>query len=133
MSLKRNIKKFKKSNNKKIINAKAVESKEGIKFRSKLEFFTYSKLNESGIKDFSYEKEKFTLLEGFVYPEDSIESFETTKEGLKTKHFEPYDSKIRPMTYLPDFTCIDHSTKTGWIIECKGYNNDALIRRALIQ
>ena len=111
--------------NKKIRNATAVKSVGGIKFRSKLEYYTYNKLIENGIKDFDYEKEKFQLLEGFEYPNESIEAFEVTIDKSKVKQFTNITNNIRGITYLPDFTKIDHSTKTGWVIECKGYSNDA--------
>ena len=113
----------------KIKNATALEV-DGIKFKSKLELFTYNKLIENNIKDFKYEEVKFTLLEGFEFNNKSIEMFEKTENKYKQKHFEDVSSAIRPITYLPDFTHINDD-KTGWIIEVKGYANDALIRRAL--
>ncbi len=121
MSKKRRIKR----GNKKIRNATSVKSSGGIKFRSKLELYTYNKLLENGIKDFKYEEEKFTLMDSFTFPNESIESFETTENGHKVKHFDNITNNIRAITYLPDFTNVDHTSKTGWIIECKGYSNDA--------
>lgn len=119
------IKKIKK-NNSKIKNAKSLELDNGLKFRSKLELFTYRKLLEAGIENFSYEKDKFVLMEGFEFPNESIESFETkSKESGKTKYFDDVDHKIRSITYLPDFTCIDHEAKVGWVLEVKGYANDS--------
>lgn len=117
--------KIRKVKNKKIRNATSVKNVEGIKFRSKLELYTYNKLIENGIKDFDYEKEKFQLMEGFEYPCESIEAFETTVNKTKIKNFSNITNNIRGITYLPDFTKIDHSNKTGWVIECKGYSNDA--------
>ena len=57
--------------NKKVRNATTKVYK-GIKFRSKLELFTYMKLEDAGIKAF-YEKEKFILMKGFRYEQQSIE------------------------------------------------------------
>ena len=49
---------------------------DGIKFRSKLEAFTYRKLKEACIKQ-EYESEKYTLLEGFYYTSDAYEQSTT--------------------------------------------------------
>lgn len=110
---------------KKVQNATKVEAF-GIKFKSKLEKFTYEKLIENGIKNFKYEEDKFTLVEAFEYIPDSIEAYDRTDRTTKQKQrlFGLVDSKIRPMTYLPDFTCIKPD-KTGWILEVKGYSNDS--------
>jgi hypothetical protein len=112
--------------NQKIRNAQALQVN-GITFRSKLEAFTYQKLLDNGINDFKYEEEKFTLLEAFDYPHESYEAYERTdrETKIKVKQFGDVSHNIRSMTYLPDFTCIDHDTKKGWIIEVKGYANDA--------
>lgn len=119
------IKKIKK-NNSKIKNTKSLELENGLKFRSKLELFTYQKLLGAGIDNFDYEKEKFVLMEAFEFPNESIEAFETkTKDVGKSKYFDDVDHKIRSITYLPDFTCINHETKQGWILEVKGYANDS--------
>lgn len=114
-----------KNNNSKIKNAKSVQLTNGLKFRSKLELFTYNKLIENGIKDFDYEKDKFVLMEGFTFPNQSVESFEVTENDRKVPKFDVITDNIRSITYLPDFTCVNHESKTGWIIECKGYSNDA--------
>ncbi len=110
----------KKINNGKIKNATALEAN-GLKFKSKLELFTYNKLVESGIKDFKYEEVKFQLMEPFTYNNDSI-------EAKKDKSFEATTSNIRGITYLPDFTCITENKK-GWIIEVKGYANDGFANK----
>lgn len=68
---------------------------DGIKFRSKLETYTYKKLKEAKI-DAEYEKHKFDLLPAFTF----------------------HGSKVRAITYLPDFVGND------FIIECKGYPNE---------
>lgn len=69
---------------------------DGIKFRSKLETYTYKKLKEAKINA-DYEQHRFQLLPAFQY-------------GNK---------KYRPMTYLPDFVGKD------FVIECKGFPNEA--------
>lgn len=84
-------------NNKKVRNATRVEY-DGIKFRSKLELFTYKELKKNNIS-FEYEKKTFVLMD----------------------KFELSGEKIRPITYTPDFTSGDIST---WVIECKGFSND---------
>lgn len=116
---------LKKGSNKKVRNAKSMELPDGTKFRSKLELFTYQKLLEAGIDDFLYEKCKFILQDAFEFTEDSYESFESTKDKHTTKGFNIASNKIRSMSYLPDFTCIDETTKTGWIIEVKGWATDS--------
>ena len=69
---------------------------DGIKFRSKLETYTYKKLKEANIEA-EYEKHRFDLLPAFIFNEQ----------------------KIRAITYLPDFVGF------GFIIECKGFPNEA--------
>lgn len=69
---------------------------DGIKFKSKLETYTYQKLQENGITA-GYESERFTLVPAFNYQNEAV----------------------RAMTYLPDFVGKD------FIIECKGFGNDA--------
>lgn len=86
--------KINKEENVKIKNATKVEYN-GIKFRSKLEAYTYKRLIEEGF-NVKYEEETFVLQEAFEYGKE----------------------KIRPITYTPDFTHKD------FIIECKGFQND---------
>ena len=113
-------------NSGKIKNAKSLELANGLKFRSKLELYTYNKLLEANISDFNYEKDKFVLMEAFEFPNESIEAFETNKKDIgKTKYFDDVDHKIRSISYLPDFTNINHEEKTGWVLEVKGYSNDS--------
>ena len=69
---------------------------DGIKFRSKLETYTYKKLNEAGI-DAEYESTHFELIPKFEYNGE----------------------KVRAMTYLPDFV------GKNFIIECKGLVTDS--------
>lgn len=69
---------------------------DGIKFRSKLETYTYKKLKEAGI-DAEYESTHFELIPKFEYNGE----------------------KVRAMTYLPDFV------GKNFIIECKGLVMDS--------
>ena len=97
--------------NKKVRNATSKEYK-GIKFRSKLELFTYKKLEAAKIKSL-YEEVKFELQEGFYFTNGSIEP--NTK-----KEFVDNVKKVRSITYTPDFV----DPKGKWIIEVKGFAND---------
>ena len=85
--------------NKKVINAKPNEY-EGIKFKSKLETYTYKKLKEAGISA-EYEPTHFELIPKFI--------FDGEFEG----------EKVRAMTYKPDFV------GDNFIIECKGMMTDS--------
>lgn len=69
---------------------------DGIKFRSKLETYTYKKLKEAGI-DAEYESTHFELIPKFEYNGE----------------------KVRAITYLPDFV------GKNFIIECKGLVTDS--------
>lgn len=69
---------------------------DGIKFKSKLETYTYKKLKEAKIKA-NYEPTHFELIPKFEYQGE----------------------KVRAMTYLPDFVGKD------FIIECKGLIGDS--------
>ena len=69
---------------------------DGIKFRSKLESYTYKKLKEANIYA-DYEQHRYELLPAFDFS----------------------GKKIRAITYLPDFVGYD------FIIECKGFPNEA--------
>jgi hypothetical protein len=79
----------------KIRNATPTEV-DGIKFKSKLEAYTYQKLKQNNIPA-NYETVKFTILDSFTY------------DG----------KRVQEMTYTPDFTSDD------FIIECKGYANES--------
>tara|TARA_R100000781_G_C4080448_1_gene127514 strand:- start:83 stop:544 length:462 start_codon:yes stop_codon:yes gene_type:complete len=103
------VRRRKKSVNK-IRNATAKVYK-GIKFRSKLEVFTYKQLEAAKIKSM-YEENTYTLLPGF-YP--IMDSYEPSKGEYKNN-----TKKVRAITYTPDF--VDPDGK--WIIEVKGYAND---------
>ena len=100
-----------KPKNKKVRNATAKVYK-GIKFRSKLELFTYKKLEEAKVKCL-YEKKKYVLQEGFHYSQQCYEPH-------KTKGYVDNTYKVRDITYTPDF--VDPNGK--WIIEVKGFAND---------
>ena len=54
-----------KRNKGKIKNATSLEVN-GLKFKSKLELFTYNKLVDAGFEDFKYEEVKFQLMEPFT-------------------------------------------------------------------
>ena len=69
---------------------------DNIKFRSKLESYTYKQLKEADIKA-EYESTHFTLLPKFEYNSE----------------------KVRAITYLPDFV------GSNFIIECKGLMGDS--------
>lgn len=90
------MKRQKKKKTGKVKNATPTEY-DGIKFRSKLEVYTYKKLREAHI-DADYEQHRFELLPAFI--------------ALSGK-------KYRAMTYLPDFVGKD------FIIECKGFPTDS--------
>ena len=69
---------------------------DGIKFRSKLEAYTYKKLKEAKILA-QYEQHRYMLLPSFIFE----------------------NKTVRAITYLPDFV------GDNFIIECKGYPNDS--------
>jgi len=100
----------------KIKNAHALEVN-GLKFKSKLEVFTYNALLDADITNFKYEEVKFELLEQF---ETNFDSYEVKKD----KSYVTANRSIRSISYTPDFTCLNEKDE-GWIIECKGYPNDA--------
>jgi len=87
----------KKTTNKKVRNAVSKVYK-GIKFRSKLELFTYRKLEEAGIKSL-YEERKFVLMEGFRFEQDSIEP--SNKRAPKGEYINNAD-QVRDITYTPE-------------------------------
>ncbi len=69
---------------------------DGIKFRSKLETYCYKALKEAGIAA-EYEPKSYTLLPKFTFD----------------------NTTVRAITYKPDFV------GNGFVIECKGWKNDA--------
>jgi hypothetical protein len=96
--------------NKKVRNAVSKVYK-GIKFRSKLELFTYKELQKAKIKSL-YEQKKFVLMKGFYFTNECVEP--------KKKDYISITTKVRDITYTPDF--VDPNGK--WIIEVKGFAND---------
>lgn len=105
---------------------------DGIQFKSMLEVFTYRKLLEFELK-FEYEKSKFVLMKGLEYP---CETWENRANG----EFEDRSkSKVRDITYTPDFIGYDDKGKIKWVIETKGFANDRfpntwkLFKQALVQ
>ena len=84
-----------KKGNVKVKNATPCEQ-DGIKFKSKLELYTYNELKKADIKA-EYEPTHFTLIPAFSY----------------------LGEKVRKMTYLPDFI------GNNFIIECKGMITDS--------
>lgn len=94
--------------NKKIKNATEI-TVDNIKFRSKLEEFTYRTFKESDIK-LDYEKHKFILLPSFIFGNNSY-------ENSKSKGFINNTTKVRAITYTPDFVNLEKRI----IIECKGF------------
>ena len=85
---------------------------DGIEFQSKLELHCYKALEAAEIP-VEYEETTFTIFPATVYPQACYEG--TTKK-LYNK-----GSKIRPITYTPDF--VDPNGK--WVIETKGYANES--------
>ena len=95
----------------KVKNAKKSTYK-GFEFKSNLELHCYKKLEEAKIP-VKYEKETFIIFPAMVYP---LACYEGTQKKLYNK-----GSKIRPITYTPDF--VDPNGK--WIVDTKGYDNEA--------
>jgi len=85
---------------------------DGIEFQSRLELHCYKSLEAAKIP-VEYEETTFTIFPATVYPQACYEG--TTKK-LYNK-----GSKIRPITYTPDF--VDPNGK--WVIETKGYANES--------
>lgn len=98
--------------NKKIIGATA-NSFNGINFKSKAETMVYNTLVSAGF-DPKYEQQKFILVEGFK----PTVPFYTYKNKQLTLEM----SKIRDITYTPDFT-FNYEDKLI-VIEVKGFQND---------
>jgi len=95
----------------KVKNAKKSTYK-GLEFKSNLELHCYKQLKTSNI-DVEYEGTTFTIFPAMVYP---LACYEGTPKKLYNK-----GSKIRPITYTPDF--VDPNGK--FIIETKGYANES--------
>ena len=95
----------------KVKNAKK-STYDGKEFKSNLELHCYKKLKEAKIS-VKYEEITFTIFDAIVYPQAC---YEGTSKKLYNK-----GSKIRPITYTPDF--VDPNGK--FIIETKGYANES--------
>jgi len=95
----------------KVKNAKKSTYK-GLDFKSNLELHCYKKLETAKI-EVKYEEETFTIFPATIYPQAC---YEGTSKKLYNK-----GSKIRPITYTPDFV----DPKGKFIIETKGYANES--------
>ena len=85
---------------------------DGKEFKSNLELYCYKLLKEAKIS-VKYEENTFIIFDAMVYP---LACYEGTTKKLYNK-----GSKIRPITYTPDF--VDPNGK--FIIETKGYANES--------
>ena len=99
--------------NKKIRNARE-STFNGITFKSKLEESFYKTLMAAGLEP-DYELTKFVLVEGF---KPTVPFYNRSK----SKVFRMDMSKVRDITYTPDFTILYNDTL--FIIEAKGIEND---------
>lgn len=99
--------------NKKIRNARESVFN-GIHFKSKLEESFYKTLIAAGLEP-DYELTKFVLVEGF---KPTVPFFNRSK----SKVFRMDMTKVRDITYTPDFTILYNDTL--FIIEAKGIEND---------
>lgn len=99
--------------NKKIKNARESVFN-GITFKSKLEESFYKTLMTAGLKP-DYELTKFVLVEGF---KPTVPFYNRSK----SKVFRMDMSKVRDITYTPDFTLLYNDVL--FIIEAKGIEND---------
>ena len=95
----------------KVKNAKK-SSYDGHDFQSNLELYCYKELEKAEIA-VEYEAHTFTIFDALLYPQAC---YEGTAKKLYNK-----GSKIRPITYTPDF--VDPNGK--FIIETKGYANES--------
>ena len=99
--------------NKKIRNARE-STFNGITFKSKLEESFYKTLMAAGLEP-DYELTKFVLVEGF---KPTVPFYNRNK----SKVFRMDMTKVRDITYTPDFTILYNDTL--FIIEAKGIEND---------
>ena len=102
--------------NKKIKNAQQKEYN-GIKFKSLTEVMVYKTLLQEGFEPF-YEGTKYVIWQGFK-PEIPF-----YKPNKKTNILELQTSKIKDITYTPDFVFMAPDNKTVIIFEVKGHEND---------
>ena len=103
--------------NKKVRNATPT-SKEGIKFRSRLEAYCYEQLVQAGL-EFQYEEYKFTIVDKYTYEHDSYEQL--IQKGKRGKVLKLASPNIRAITYTPDFVSFKHK----FVIETKGFANES--------
>lgn len=99
--------------NKKIKNARESVFND-IHFKSKLEESFYKTLMAAGLEP-DYELAKFVLVEGF---KPTVPFYNRSK----SKVFRMDMTKVRDITYTPDFTILYNDTL--FIIEAKGIEND---------
>ena len=99
--------------NKKIRNARESVFN-GFHFKSQLEESFYKTLVAAGLEP-DYELTKFVLIEGF---KPTVPFYNRSK----SKVFRMDMTKVRDITYTPDFTILHNDTL--FIIEAKGIEND---------
>jgi len=95
------------------VNSKKI-TVDGITFASGLEKYMYQALKDAKIKA-QYEGKTFVVLEGFEFPNISIERCANGRGDFKNRG----EKKILPIRYTPDFIGDD------FIIECKGRANES--------
>ena len=95
------------------VNSKKI-TVDGITFASGLESYMYQALKDAKIKA-QYEGKTFVVMEGFEFPNISIERCANGKGEFKNRG----EKKILPIKYTPDFIGDD------FIIECKGRANES--------
>lgn len=94
---------------------------DGVQFQSGLEKIMYTLLVENGFefnKDFFYEKDSVTLIEGFDVPNTIMVNRKRDKAYVEDA------KKARPMKYTPDFSEKETIADSNWVIECKGNPNE---------
>lgn len=107
------------SKNKKILGA-SKHIYNNIEFKSKLEVDCYKLLIGSNLP-FSYEGEKITILEGFK-PTITIYAPTKIQKGMYSKDLLQVTSKVRDITFLPDFLIIKDNYRIYF--DVKGMPND---------
>jgi hypothetical protein len=95
------------------VNSKKI-TVDGITFASGLEKYMYQALKDAKIKS-QYEGKTFVVMEGFEFPNTSIERCANGRGEFKDRG----NKKILPIRYTPDFIGDD------FIIECKGRANES--------
>ncbi len=108
------------------IRGTVVTEVDGIRFRSKLESKCYLRLKELPF-EFSHESEKLILLPDFEPINISV-----LLPNKATKNIERHWSKMRPITYTPDFVLVVKPSVIVYI-EVKGRANDVYpLKRKMI-